>query len=422
MTATSPAVQYDNRTLPDVLFASLATLLLAVQLVDLATFNHQPDKVRLAVDALSFVGYGGLVVFALTYARGATLLHFIGLVLFCCAASISIALDPEHAKVSSFIGDVTSPMLLGLLTMRRAPAPGSAALKVLWVVAILSAVVGAAFALTGRPYVQGGASRLAVIAGGDTGLHPSAYATSCFFLTLLVLWRAKIGFNWVTPAVLALLAYVIFRYEVRTVWLMLIVFAGYAMALWLARRSPMLVVAGAGMGLVLAAAAVFVLTSSHFDIGHFSSGRTLIYAERLKVISGRGPIQVLFGTGSGTDLMRGVSTWRWDEKDSHNDLMTVTIELGLVGLISVLMMAGAALWALPPARKGWLLMILTTSVVSNGLLFRPSLGAPMILIAWLSLALYERNAAETEADYIEREEATAGETLFYGGSLARRDA
>lgn len=428
MTAISPAVRYENRTGLDILIASLAMLLLAVQLLNLATFNHQPDKIRLAIDALSLLGYGGLVAAGLIYARASTMVHFLGLVLFCGAASISIALDPEHAKISSFIGDVTSPMLLGILTMRRKPAPGTMALWFLWGAAVLAALAGAGLALTGTAYLKAGTTRLALIAGGDTGLHPSAYATACFFLALLVLWRARIGFNWLTPLILALVAYVIFRYEVRTVWLMLVVFAGYGMFAWLARRSPLLIIAAGGLALLGVALVLFALASSNFDIGHFSSGRTLIYAERLRVITARGPIQVLFGTGSGTDLMRGVSAWRWDEKNSHNDLMTVTIELGLVGLVGFLLMLGAALWSLPSSHKGWLLMIATSSFVSNGVLFRPSLGPVLILISWLSAALYERSreqAAEDEEDaWFEHEarDAPQAGVLAYAGRLARPDA
>jgi hypothetical protein len=98
--------------------------------------------------------------------------------------------------------------------------------------------------------------------------------------------------------------------------------------------------------------------------------------------------------------MRGVSAWRWAEKDSHNDFLIVTIELGLVGLLGFLMMIVAPIVALPPARKGWIVMMAASSLVSNGVLLRPSIGAPLILIAWLSVGLRERaleRAAQEQA-------------------------
>jgi len=398
VTAITPTVASSRTANIDFITVSLATLLLAVQLVSLATFNHQPDKVRLLVDGLSLVGYGVLVVLALGYARPATMLHLVGLILFCGAGFIGLALYPETTSPSHFIEHVTSPMLLGLLTMRRAPAPGRITLWLLWFTCAGAGVLASAFAFLGPHQVLGGVTRLAVFAGGQGGIHPSAYASACFFLALFVLWRAKVGFSLVTMTVLALLAVVIFKYQVRTVWVMLMVFAGFSLFYWLAKRSMNLLIAAIGLGLLGAVAIVFLLVSTGFDLGHFSSGRTLIYVERLRVISSRDLLEFLFGSGSGTDKMRGVSAWRWAEKDSHNDFLIVTIELGLVGLLGFLAMIIAPIAALAPPRKGWIVMMAASSAVSNGVLLRPSIGAPLILIAWLSVALREQALQQAEQE------------------------
>lgn len=400
MTAISPTAAYDDSSSMEILVASVAMLLLAIQLVNLATFNLQPAKLRLIIDGLSLVGYGGLVAITLLYSRVTTVVHLLGLILFSGAAFVTLALHPESTSLSSFIGHVTSPMLLGILTMRRIPAPGPRGPGLLWLAATAAAVLAVALALLGTPYTLAGIQRLAIFAGGEGGVHPSAYATACFFLTLLVLWRAKVGLRWITLLILGLLAYVLFKYQVRTVWLMLAIFAGINALYWLSRRSILLLVAGIGAALLAAVMILLVMSNSRFDVGRFSSGRTLIYAERLEVISSRGPIELLFGSGSGTDKMRGVSAWRWGEKNSHNDFMTVTIELGLVGLIGFLLMIAAALAALPPTRKGWVIMIITSSLVSNGVLVRPTIGAPLILIAFLSLALRERSLERSSEEEV----------------------
>ena len=59
--------------------------------------------------------------------------------------------------------------------------------------------------------------------------------------------------------------------------------------------------------------------------------------------------------------------------------------------------AVAVLWALPTQEKGWLLMMAASAVVSNGVLLRPSIGPPLILVAYLAVALRRRSQMTEEA-------------------------
>lgn len=404
VTAISPAAEYEEVSLLDTLFVLAATLLLAVQILNLATFNHQPDKVRTAIDAMSLLGYGVLYLGSLAYASRATVLHLFGLILFLGAGIVGIMRNPVHASISDYVKDATGPVLLSILTMRWKPAPGPLQLRLLWIVVIPAILLGAYLAFTGTPYMNGESKRLAVFAGGDTGLHPSAYATSCFLFLLFVIYRARVGWALVSLAALGVAAATIIGYEVRTVWLMIMVFVAVLSVNWTFRHSPWLVIGGAGAALIAAAAFLLALNASHFDLAHFSSGRTVIYGERLHLIAGRSLPDFLFGTGSGTDQMRGVDAWRWEAKDSHNDFMTMLIELGVVGLIGFGVIVLAGVWAMPGRYKAWVLMMIASAAVSNGILLRPSLGPPMVLIAYIAVALRDRaQRAEWRAEEEEEE-------------------
>jgi hypothetical protein len=392
MTATIPAAAYETPK-ADVLIAFGVTFLLALQLVNLATFNFQPSQMRMAIDGLSLMGYGGLFVLTLLYASGSTIVHLLGFMLLALAGTIGLIRNPEEASLTELVKTLTGPMVLGLLTARWKPPPISAGLWLLWFVTIAAVLLGAYLAFTGTPYMNGPSQRLAVFAGGETGLHPSAYAMMGFALMLLVLLRHRIGLSLITVAILVVAAAAIVGYGVRTVWLMLIVFAFVLTFQWLWKRSAWMMVAGLGVTLIGLAAGLAVLMNMDFDLLRFSSGRSAVYLERLDVIGGRGLAELLFGTGAGTDAMRGVAAWRWAEKDSHNDFMAVLTEAGVIGLIGFLLVIGAALWGSPRGYRGWVLIMVASAAVSNGVLLRPSIGPPLILIAFIAMSLRERYAA-----------------------------
>ncbi|HEX5775739.1 MAG TPA: hypothetical protein VFX95_03565 [Caulobacteraceae bacterium] len=391
MTATIPAAAYETPK-ADVLIALGVTFLLTLQLVNLATFNFQPDRMRLAIDALSLMGYGGLFVLTLLYASSSTIVHLLGFMLLAGAGVIGLVRNPEAASITELVKALTGPMVLGLLTARWKPPPFSAGLWLLWFVAIGAVLLASFLAFTGPPYMNGPSQRLAVFAGGETGLHPSAYAMACFALLLLVLLRHRVGLSLVTVAILAVAAAAIVGYGVRTVWLMLIVFAFVLTFQWLWKRSAWSMVAGVGVTLIAVAAGLAVLMNMDFDLLRFSSGRSVIYLERLGVIGSRDLGDLLFGTGAGTDAMRGVGAWRWTEKDSHNDFMAVLTESGVIGLIGFLLVIGAALWGSPRGYRGWVLMMIASAAVSNGVLLRPSIGPPLILVAFVAMSLRQKYA------------------------------
>lgn len=123
---------------------------------------------------------------------------------------------------------------------------------------------------------------------------------------------------------------------------------------------------------------VYCLTiffSSYFSVEKYdleSSGRLSVYLERINFISTRSTMENLIGSGAGSDLMVS-DTWWWDEKGSHNDYLTLMIEFGVFFLFVFLYLV----YKLFQFFRGniytqaMLFSYLTTSGLSNGLMFRP---------------------------------------------------
>lgn len=65
------------------------------------------------------------------------------------------------------------------------------------------------------------------------------------------------------------------------------------------------------------------------DIDEFASGRLDMYTYKAQEFADRDLRHVLFGRGYGSDLAV-TRTWWWGEKDSHNDYIKLTGELGLL--------------------------------------------------------------------------------------------
>lgn len=258
---------------------------------------------------------------------------------------------------------------------------------VLWVCATFAA----SYAFLG-PRITVGAVRLAVFTGGADGLHPSAYALLGMFFVLLSLGHPKtvVG-RGVNLAILLLLASAILGFEVRTVYLV----AGVVAFMWWLQKRRIW-----RNGLTRALIFTIMIMISMFTVlllstvedqllASFSSGRTQNYIERLDIIWGRDLPEFLFGTGPGSDRFRGSVFWSHEEKDSHNDILTATIEMGFVGMIAFISIPLIVLNHLRGPSLAILLGVLASSLVSNGILLRPPLAA-FYIFAMAQFSLLER--------------------------------
>lgn len=257
-------------------------------------------------------------------------------------------------------------------------------------ITLIAGALVIAQALLFDPLIVGGKARLAPFAGGADGLHPSAY--SAFGMLLLLLYvgrpaaRRARALHWV---ICLGLAYVVVMYQVRTVYLLALVLGG----LLLYKRGRVgktgffstlslmfALLIFAGMGILLQVVDANTLA----DI---SSGRTLAYGERLQLIAGRDWGELLFGTGAGSDFMRGQTRWLYEEKNSHNDILMVLIENGLFGFALIMFVLIGMAFRMPRTALVLYLAYLSTSLISNGLLMRPSAGGVYVFLFTLLFAL-----------------------------------
>ncbi|WP_380058849.1 hypothetical protein ACFE33_15230 (plasmid) [Falsihalocynthiibacter sp. SS001] len=199
----------------------------------------------------------------------------------------------------------------------------------------------------------------------STNLHATGYALVAAFL---VYWSQR-GVAFRTATVLCLL--LLLGNGVRTPLLFLVAYLFFE---WLLRNRFF----RENLGILLATGAVSILamiaislTIDLTNFNDFSSGRLSNYAERLELLNQRGITELLFGSGPGTDLLR-TSTWWWDAKDSHSDILKVLWEGGFLGLLAFIWF-----WALVALRGNGALLalvlaILVASMVSNAYLSRPN--------------------------------------------------
>jgi hypothetical protein len=213
--------------------------------------------------------------------------------------------------------------------------------------------------------------------GGLDAIHSSAYViTSAFLGTVLMRMQGEISrpTAWLLGLPLFLL---IVAYQVRTTWVMLIVFFG-VLALLALKRAVDRPVFSAIVGVLIAAVVVVVpvlllLLLPGLDLETFSSGRTETYIERFVLLSQREPAVLLFGSGLGSDSFFS-SAWWWEPKDSHNDFLHVVIEQGLINLVALAIIIAATLRHATPIQAAVVLSLVSGSLISNALLDRPMLA------------------------------------------------
>ncbi len=114
-----------------------------------------------------------------------------------------------------------------------------------------------------------------------------------------------------------------------------------------------------------------------------ASGRIGVYRERLVILVLRDWTDLLMGTGGGSDLML-TQVWWWEEKGSHNDLLTLVFEYGL-GMLALQLAYWGALFQGFRSRASRCLLaaLFFSSIVSNGIMTRPPVAYLGMLLAYL---------------------------------------
>jgi O-antigen ligase len=95
------------------------------------------------------------------------------------------------------------------------------------------------------------------------------------------------------------------------------------------------------------------------------------------MIADRPPMTLFLGTGIGSELMKS-TVWWWEDKNSHNDFIDITIQVGIVGLIMTIALMCIAAAQLDQYQLPLFLSFVVSSAVSNGLLNRPFIAALLL--------------------------------------------
>jgi hypothetical protein len=254
----------------------------------------------------------------------------------------------------------------------------------LLVVLCASVLAAALWAVaTGDPIDYAGTMRPASFTGGLEGVHSSGYVATAALIGTMVLWRhGRLKTGWSLVIGLPLLALVV-AYQVRTTWLMVVVFVLTSLFLHLRHR-----VRGTAWLLFPICTILVVLVALAFsgDVNfvEVSSGRTSAYEERLELITGRPALEFLFGTGPGSEVLPS-TIWWWEAKNSHNDFIDLTIQMGVAGLTLFLLLLAVTWRMRDDVRLPLYVTFVASSLFSNGLLARP-----FIAVLFLAFALIPR--------------------------------
>ncbi|MEY8119485.1 hypothetical protein AB9F26_14675 [Falsihalocynthiibacter sp. BN13B15] len=226
----------------------------------------------------------------------------------------------------------------------------------------------------------------------STNLHASGYA---LVGTLLLFWflytSERLKPVWFILFALVCL-FLLNGNGVRTPILFLLFYLGFEMLLSnpFLRHNRSVILVLCAVTLVAVAAVAMTIDLSVFN--QFSSGRLSNYGERFDLLNQRDLQTLLFGTGPGSDLLK-TSTWWWDEKDSHSDVLKILWGGGVLGLIVFLWF-----WLLVGLRNQGVLLalslaLLAASCVSNAYLSRPNSAFLLFAFGAARQAYLERKTA-----------------------------
>lgn len=343
---------------------------IAFQLLLLLGFDYLPGSVRLGLSGLINVIYVlSVVVFVERSGKRSDLILGLPVVLYLLLGIIgfgleNIAQEPNQASAVAALRQLSPYVaLIALITCR------SEISRKLLAICVLLVLVSAGLHAALLPEVY--LNHTLRHAPFSANLHATGYAISAVFLILLLFYRTSEVRNVWLFFLAAIATFLLIGNGVRTPVLFLLSYRAIDFALTNTflreRRGTFLLICSA------AALALFaiVLTLDIATFNQLSSGRISNYVERFEIIYARDLRQLLFGTGPGSDLIK-TSTWWWDAKDSHSDVLKILWEGGILGLIIFLWF-----WALVGLRNQGALLsfaaaIMVVSLVSNAYISRPN--------------------------------------------------
>ncbi|WP_374959947.1 hypothetical protein [Gilvibacter sp.] len=206
-----------------------------------------------------------------------------------------------------------------------------------------------------------------------TGLHTHNYLLVGVFIGFSYWLYLKRQYLSVIALLTGGFLFLNFGYQIRSALVFLLVFMGamlFSMHKTFQRLILRLVI------LIPFGLLAFVTLSPSFDWNKYSSGRITMYEEKYEMLQDYTVADFAFGKGKGADFIT-TRDWWYDEKNSHNDLLTFLVENGLP---YTLLFLGLLLSLVVQQRRPRMLVIgvvlgyLATSLLSNGITLRPLAG------------------------------------------------
>ncbi|MHB2266474.1 O-antigen ligase family protein [Aliihoeflea sp. PC F10.4] len=367
---------------------AFANCLVGIALVYTLLFDVLDERLRVAVAGLLGIAVvlRCLVSWPSPQARTATFL-LAGLILSCAFQFIFVA-DPLTHSAGEYAGFALRLMTSIAVVMYFGHEGKIVSPRLLVVLCVAITLAALWPALTAAPVDYAGTLRPATFTGGPEGVHSSGYVTAAALIGVMVLWQRRwLATGWSILLGAPLLTLVM-AYQVRTTWMMVAAYLITCLILHFRRQSRdafwLLLPIGGMLALLIALA-----FSANVNFVELSSGRTSVYEERLDLIASRPVPELLFGTGPGSELLPS-TVWWWEAKNSHNDFIDLTIQIGVLGLGLFVLLLVTTGRVLDEARIPLYVMFVTSSLFSNGLLARP---IPAML--FLAFALLPHNSRVT---------------------------
>ena len=296
------------------------------------------------------------------------------LILISILLTIYVLLTDATSIDLQSISRITIFFYLTILPIIASSKLSTSQLVISYYATTVALIVAGAQAFTGEPIVVG-TERLAPFIGGADGLHPSAYSILAMSLLLGYVGRLAMPMGrYIHYALLCLGAIILEEYHFRTTWVMLgvifflnTIYGSNTLAKH-TLKGIIIITAPVLLSLLLTIDLSTVETSQRL-----TSGRTVIWLERLGQILNSDFTTMLLGKGTGSDKSYGTLLWAYAEKDSHQDFIRITIEHGVFGLILFSIFLWMLGQRLPKGSKPIWLAIITSSLISNGVLLRPSI-------------------------------------------------
>lgn len=333
-----------------------------------------------------FVIFSLLVGSLLKLGRVSSIIILIGYLLFMGFAMIWVGTPQDLDALFRYIISLTALLVFTQLPMGDLRGALSLMASVILFYALIVAVTAPSISVAG-------VARVGAFVGGDEGFHSSAIVVSAL---AIIIWTSP----WRLPAKIAgvtVAAALLIGYGGATEMLMLGVFG----ILWVSRRRRWPPSVKVGLCIIMILGSILYRdensvaggTISQLGAGALGSGRLDAWNERLHVFLSEDLLFKLVGGGAYSDY-RVTPLWWWEEKSAHSDLVTLTMEFGLIGLALFLFclvairrtLSDVGLMALTAAFAGMLL--------SNTLLDRPGLA-----VFW-GFAVYSANQLPRSLDSV----------------------